>query len=97
MNWLKSWWNRRHEIKRTSNEGEHLTDDELRLIHGTHRCPDCDGRLLEGPHGGMAANCCCERCHSEFNLTFLECGVLGERISDAGPREIDERAWCYGL
>ncbi|MHB9044327.1 MAG: hypothetical protein ACYC35_00155 [Pirellulales bacterium] len=43
----------------------------------------------------MSVNHCCSKCHSEFNLTFLAGAVIGERISDVGPREIGDRAWCY--
>jgi len=97
MNRLKSWWKRKRGIERSSKEGEHLTDDELRLVYQTRNCPDCGGRLLQGPQGCMAMNYCCEECHSEFNLTILDSGVLGERISDRGPREIGDRDWCYGI
>jgi hypothetical protein len=92
---LKSWWTRKHRIERSSKAQEHLTEDEQNLIHDTGCCPDCGGKLLEGPRGGMSVNHCCSKCHSEFNLTFLAEAVIGERISDTGPREIGDRAWCY--
>ena len=91
------WWLRKHKIERSSKEGEDLTDDERLLISKTKRCPDCGGRLKEGPQGGMATNYCCEKCFSEFNLTIIGRAVIGERISDRGPRDIGDRAWCYGI
>ena len=45
----------------------------------------------------MAVNHICLGCHSEFSLTIIGNAVIGERISDAGPHEVGERAWCYGL
>jgi hypothetical protein len=95
---IRSWWHRKHvAIERSSKERESLTEWERDQIHRTGHCPDCGGGLKEGPHGGMGANYICLVCHSEFNLTLIAEAVLGERISDAGPRDVGERAWAYGL
>jgi len=93
MQWLRSWWN----PARSSKEHDDLTDYERRMIHEKGKCPDCGGKLLPGPRGGSSQNFCCAICHSEFNLTIIAGAVLGERISDAGPRDVGDRGWCYGL
>jgi hypothetical protein len=92
---ITSCWRQLH--KRSSKEQEHLTGYEERVIGKKKRCPDCGGRLLGGPQGGLAVNVCCMQCHSEFNVTIVGNAVIGQRISDRGPREIGDRAWCYGL
>ncbi len=96
---IRSWWHRKHiqDIKRSSKEQDRLTEWECEEIRRTGGCPDCGGPFQEGPHGGLAVNYICLSCHSEFNLTFIAEAVIGERISDRGPREIGERAWAYGL
>ncbi len=33
-----------------------------------NHCPDCGGRLLEGPQGGLCINCRCEDCGNKFNI-----------------------------
>jgi hypothetical protein len=92
------WWRRKHQpVERSSKEGDSLTDFEQDTIRQTGRCPDCGGALKEGPHGGMAVNHVCLQCYSEFSLTFIVDAVVGERISDKGPRDIGERAWAYKL
>ena len=91
------WWQHKDQITRSSKEGDRLTDYEQNTIRRTGNCPDCGGKLKEGPHGGMAVNHICLGCHSEFSLTIIGNAVIGERISDAGPHEVGERAWCYGL
>lgn len=93
---LKRWLGRAKPI-RSSKDGENLTDWEQDQIARTDKCPDCGDTLREGPSGGMSTNFLCLGCHSEFNLTYFEGGVHGERISDAGPRNIGDRAWAYGL
>ena len=95
MRWLRSWWNQK--VERSSKEHDDLTDYERRVIRDKGKCPDCGGELLPGPCGGSAQNFCCAICHSEFNITVIGDAVLGERISDAGPRDVGDRAWCYGL
>jgi hypothetical protein len=85
------------EMERTSKEREHLTPDECRLIFQTGRCPDCGGGLCEGPRGGMSVNYACMECYSEFNLIWVLGMVVGERISDKGPRQLGDRASVYGL
>jgi len=97
MHWLRSWWAKKFGVQRSSKEHEELTDYERKLIRLMGNCPDCGGRLLRGPEGGMSVNCCCAVCHSEFNITVIGDAVLGERISGAGPRDVGDRAWCYGL
>jgi hypothetical protein len=91
---------------RSSKKHDPLTEYECELIknsgsHGrNYCCPDCGGELLRGPEGGMSINSACDKCHSEFNITILKWAdthVIGERISDKGPRSIGDRGWCYGL
>ena len=95
---IKMWWHRKHKtVTRSSKNHEDLTDYEQDTIRHTGKCPDCGGKLKEGPHGGMSVNHVCLQCHSEFNLTIIGEAVIGGRISDAGPRDIGERAWAYGL
>jgi hypothetical protein len=89
---IKMWWQDKDQITRSSKEGDRLTDYEQDTIRRTGNCPDCGGRLKEGPHGGMAVNQICLGCHSEFSLTMIGNAVIGERISDAGPREVGGRA-----
>jgi len=89
--------------RRSRREGESLTQDEIDLIEqsmdgrGRAKCPDCGGRLLQGPTHGDDFNAACDRCGSEFNL-MLAFGelMLGQRISDRGPRKLGERACLYG-
>ena len=84
---------------------ESLTDDELRLLgeslkrsgSSSWESPDCGGEPISGLAGGAATNFSCGHCHSEFNLTVFGDLVIGERISDRGPRDVGNRAWCYGL
>lgn len=97
LNRVKMWWQRKHNKMRSSKEGDKLTFHEQEIIRDTARCPDCGGEFKEGPHGGLAINCICLTCHSEFNLTIIADAVIGERISDAGPRDMGERARVYGL
>ncbi len=97
LNFFKKWWSRKLPVERSLKDGEDLTAWERDQIRRTGRCPDCGGELRQGPHGGMAINHLCLRCSSEFNLTFIGEAVIGERISDAGPRDVGERAWAYGL
>lgn len=89
------------ELSKT--KGSRLTTHERNKLEkslkrgGILRCPDCgDGALLEGPSGGMALNCCCIQCGSEFNLSFWgDQAVFCERISDKGPRHPGERLKVY--
>lgn len=72
------------EPPRTREDGDSLTEFELKLIRaGT--CPDCGGEeFLSGPRGGMAQNFKCggDKCGSRFN----DMGMFGiDRISDASP------------
>lgn len=82
---------------RSSKNRESLTESECKKIFKSFKCPDCGGVLKEGPTGGMSMNVCCSRCFSEFNITIWGGFCLGERISDAGPREIGNRALLYHL
>ena len=34
------------------------------------RCPDCQGKFLEGPSGGCCVNFKCEDCGNRFNVAF---------------------------
>jgi len=99
MNWVDQLWSllASREVQRSSKEREDLTDYERHVIHQANKCPDCGGGLLPGPRGGSAQNFCCAVCHSEFNVTVIAGAVLGQRISDRGPRDVGEKAWCYGL
>jgi hypothetical protein len=96
MGWLRKLVDARL-IKRSSKDEEELTPDECRILFQTRACPDCGGTLAAGPSGCAAQNFCCVVCHSEFNLTWLEKAVLGERISDKGPRELGDRSCFYGV
>ncbi len=82
----------------SSKRMESITKYEGTLIAaGTcAKCPDCGGYLLQGPEGGMSINTLCEGCGSEFNLTFWGGLIIGERISDRGPRDPGHRACVYG-
>ena len=77
----------------SSKYGEKLTDYEKNFIMASARlcCPDCElGKLLEGPHGGMAINCFCDNrdCGSKFNLAVFKGKlILAERISDSFPKK----------
>jgi hypothetical protein len=95
MKWFKRLFGFKR-IERSSKEMDHLTSDEGRLIFQTGRCPDCGGGLAPGPSGGLSKNCACMMCGSEFNLTWVTGAVMGERISDRGPRELGDRANLYG-
>ncbi len=94
---LRKWLSRKRKVERSSHDGDDLTAWEQDQIRRTGRCPDCGGELRQGPHGGMAINHLCLKCSSEFSLTFIGEAVIGERISDPGPRDVGERAWAYGL
>ena len=89
------WFKRKiKEIRRSSKNGERLTEHETKLIFSNRHhlvCPDCIGDLLSGPEGGASMNCLCEKCGSEFNIDFLG----GDRISDAGPRDPGDRKELY--
>ena len=99
MQWWRKLWRKpqTRTIQRSSKAGESLTEDEQRLLFDTGRCVDCDGDLVPGPRRAMATDYCCGECHSEFTLTVLPDRVIGERISDAGPRKLGDRAQRYGL
>ena len=77
-------------MKRSKNNGERLTEDELKFIYeraeaAQPECPDCGcGHLCAGPTGGMSINRQCNNptCGSRFN----DMGPLGwDRISDPMP------------
>lgn len=77
------------DMKRTSKDGESLTQDECDFIEGRIQmnlpcCPDCEsGKFLRGPEGGGSVNVKCSNkdCGSKFNMMPL--GI--DRISDASP------------
>lgn len=81
----------------SSKNMENLTEYEGYLIKKGEFacCPDCGGFLVEGPEGGCSLNTLCEKCGSEFNLTFWGDSIIGERISDRGPRDVGDRKWAY--
>ena len=88
------------KMKRSNKNGENITQDESKVILKSIKknillCPDCEGKLLDGPCGGCAQNYLCEHCGSEFNITVWGGNVVGERISDAGPRDIGNRRSLY--
>lgn len=81
-----------------------LTNDERAymswaFMNGKKTCPDCRaGDLVKGPEGGCSINCMCNNCTSEFNLTFLNGGVItGERNSDAGAGDPERVTRIYGI
>jgi len=66
-------------MKRSYKNGDNLTQAEEDFIYKKEKCPDCKGKLLRGPEGGMSLNCKCSKCGAEFNIM----GMLGiHRISD---------------
>lgn len=69
-------------ISKTSKGGDRLSQHEASIISKHNACPDCGGRLAEGPTGGLSVNIrCIERsCQSEFNASSSI-----ERISDRSP------------
>ena len=57
---------------------EELTKEQKdRLWEG--KCADCDGELLEGPHGGCSINCIWDTCGNKFNVC-MHIGTFAERI-----------------
>jgi hypothetical protein len=58
---------------------------------GNATCPDCGGKLLAGPSGGMTQNCLCEDCHAEFNAMIG--GPFSERLAPPG----EGRKHIYGV
>ena len=69
---IRSWW--RGLVERRAAKGR----DEA-LWNGL--CPDCGGRLLEGPSGGLCINMKCSQCGNKFNVGFFESRVVHfERI-----------------
>lgn len=85
---------------KTNKTGQRLTDYEIKVMRRgickkTLYCPDCKGTLLVGPEGSCYINCLCDNCGSEFNITVFWGDVIGERISDAGPRDPGERRSLY--
>ena len=78
--------------ERSSKEMEELTEYEKDFIERNKHCPDCEtGDLMEGPHGGISVNYCCndDNCGSRFNLTFFVDNelIFAERISDRSPKQ----------
>ncbi len=95
-------------VQRTKLDGQHLTLEERAYIgyavttKQIPHCPDCGGPLCRGPEGGCSVNYGCRGCGSEFNIAVfgvdsVVCLVMAERLSDAGPREMGERAGLYSL
>ena len=64
-----------------------LSDEQLKCIFDTSRCPDCKGTLLAGPEGGGMINILCRDCHQEFNVD-RGFGLYGHRN---GPCSEDRR------
>ena len=48
---------------------EKLTKDQEEVI-GKGNCPDCSGRLFEGPWGGFAVNMICRDCEATFWVSW---------------------------
>lgn len=97
---LQRLFTRTVELTRSSKNGEKLTDYELFRIRPDNRvidllCPDCGTVLAEGPAGGCCQNMACGVCGSEFNITLFFDAITGERISDAGPRDLGDRRQLY--
>jgi hypothetical protein len=102
-NWISDlFMDQQHE--KSSKERENLTEDEKLFMarslaksdYKAITCPDCEkAELSEGPSGGCSVNMACWNCGSEFNITVSEGHVIGERISDRGPRDLGSRAHLY--
>lgn len=74
------------KFERSYKNRESLTEDEMKYISSTYRCPDCTGDLREGPSGGMSTNYKCTTCESKYNLAIP---FFGQRISDGCGEFID--------
>lgn len=63
-----------------------LTEKETQSLDA-NKCPDCEGLLYEGSHGGGSINWLCgsERCGSRFNYS-----LYWERVSRPSPMRTDE-------
>ncbi len=55
-----------------------LTDKQKKKLW-KGKCPDCGGKLLAGPQGGLAVNAMCEKCKSRFNVCMIP-GTFAERL-----------------
>ena len=52
---------------------DNLTDEETVIFYeGT--CPDCNGVLYEGPHGGNSINVVCPQKEGGCGMLFMETG-----------------------
>lgn len=83
--WFNNLFKKKEKIQepqRTHCDGEQLTVWEEHWIIDNNMCPDCTGRLLEGPSGGfgLAVNIKCEDCGAKFNFAPP---FKTERISDS--------------
>jgi len=59
-------------------DNKELTEKQRkRLWEG--KCADCEGELLEGPHGGCSINWQCSKCNNKFNVC-VHPGTFAERI-----------------
>lgn len=70
-------------VKRSTKDGERLTDDERALMSAGDVlvCPDCQtGTLQRGPEAGMAVNVLCPHCGAKFNI--MADGLWIERLND---------------
>lgn len=53
----------------SQKDGEELTEFEKYKLISTEKCPDCEGTILGGAHGGAARNIKCGSCNAEFNIS----------------------------
>jgi len=47
---------------------------------GLMSCPDCGGKMRQGPRAGLCVNLKCEHCGEEWNYTYVFDRL--ERLSD---------------
>lgn len=80
---------------RTAAVGEALTGYEYIELFKNGRCPDCAGRLLQGPKGGASVNVACYSCGSEFNITPSL--SIGERNSTRGSPNHTRLQEIFGI
>lgn len=77
---------------REENTGRRAETMEIR--NGDLICPDCGfAEMLGGPSGGVAQNCACNHCLSEFNIIGGNPPIILDRM---GKLSI-ARAQVYGI
>ncbi len=74
-------------------KGDSLDEDEVfKFVRET--CPDCSGRLVDGPEGGGSMNVYCRdatrQCGSRFNIGVGSVERITPRSPNATPTSNDE-------